>query len=63
MSVALLLLCLSFSLVAFILSYTAYTGALWSRSFRAREAILKELGVGVTKATNYKFVGFFHPYW
>jgi alpha-1,2-mannosyltransferase len=63
MSVFLLLLCLSFSLVAFILSYTAYTGVLWSRSLRAREAILKELGVRVTKTTNYKFVGLFHPYW
>ena len=58
-----LLLCLGFCFVAFILSYTAYTEVLWSRSCRAREAILKELGVRVTKTTDYKFVGLFHPYW
>ncbi|KAF8547294.1 glycosyltransferase family 4 protein [Imleria badia] len=56
------LLCLGFCLVAFILLYTAYTEVLWSRSCRTREAILKELGVSVTKVTNYKFVGLFHPY-
>ncbi|KAN0088030.1 glycosyltransferase family 4 protein [Tylopilus felleus] len=58
----LLLLCLGFTLVALILAYTAYTEALWSRSRRARAAILDELGVGVTKPKSYKFVGFFHPY-
>ncbi|KAH0832377.1 glycosyltransferase family 4 protein [Lanmaoa asiatica] len=62
MSATLLLLCLAFCLVASTLSYTAYTEVLWSRSFRVREAILKELGIKVTKATNYKFVGLFHPY-
>jgi len=58
-----LLLCLGFWLVAFIFSYRTYTGILWSRSFRAREAVLKELGLRPTKITVYRFVGFFHPYW
>ncbi|KIJ15033.1 glycosyltransferase family 4 protein [Paxillus involutus ATCC 200175] len=60
MSVTLSLLCLAFPLLAFSLAYTAYTKVIWSRSFRARGTILKQLGLKVPK--DYKFVGFFHPY-
>ncbi|KIJ59041.1 glycosyltransferase family 4 protein [Hydnomerulius pinastri MD-312] len=62
MGAALSFLSLGFSLVAFVLAYGAYTEVIWSRSLRARQAILDELGLKVTQTTNYKFVGFFHPY-
>ncbi|KAF8123271.1 UDP-Glycosyltransferase/glycogen phosphorylase [Boletus edulis] len=62
MDATLLLLCIGSCLITFILSYTAYTEGLWSRSCRARATILKELAVSETKTTNFKFVGFFHPY-
>ncbi|KAI9566213.1 glycosyltransferase family 4 protein [Boletus coccyginus] len=62
MSVGFLLLCLGFFLVAFIFSYTTYTGILWSRSLHAREAVLKELGLRVTGTSFYSFIAFFHPY-
>ncbi|KAF9220277.1 glycosyltransferase family 4 protein [Gyrodon lividus] len=62
MSATLYLLCLGVSLLAFTLAYIAYTEVLCSRSLQARGAIFEDLGLKVTKTTNYKFVGFFHPY-
>ncbi|KAF9242562.1 mannosyltransferase [Melanogaster broomeanus] len=60
-------MCLTFfslavSLISFTLAYTAYTEVIRSRSLQTREAVLKGLGLRVTKETHYKFVGFFHPY-
>ena len=44
-----------------ILIHTLYTSTLAKRSTKARQAILKDLGIHTT--SNIEFIGFFHPYW